>query len=75
LIPLLNQGLNQVLIQALPGDLRPRCRWSPFTEHLAPQLRRWIEQDFAVLQQPAVLPALGAADAFVALEIDQICGG
>tara|TARA_B100001939_G_scaffold152804_1_gene132016 strand:- start:3680 stop:4096 length:417 start_codon:yes stop_codon:yes gene_type:complete len=40
-----------------------------------PQIRRRIEQDLAVLQQSAPLPALGTADALDAAAVHQISGG
>ncbi|MEE2696389.1 MAG: hypothetical protein VYB57_04790 [Cyanobacteriota bacterium] len=42
---------------------------------MLPELRWWLQLDRAVLQQPAPLPKLGAADAFDAQRVHQIGAG
>jgi len=70
--PGLNQALAQSLIQLQPVDPGWSRRWSRFIKHLLPELSRGIQQDFTVLKQATVLPALGATDPFDAGRIHQV---
>ena len=63
------------MLQGQPVEVCRCCRRGGFAEYRLPERRRRVQQDFAMLQQTSVLPALGTADAFHAGTVHEICSG